>query len=361
MRNKIIFIASGVGLLLALGSAAFFSETPKAQAPVFQPSANPFAHGIYANGMIESDQAQGENINIYPEVSGPIDKIFVAEGQVVRQGDALVHIDDSVQRASAEQQEAQAQAALATLRELKAQPRPENLAVARAQVENARASLKNAQDQLAKQERSFALDPKSISADALDNARNTANIAATNMRVNERQYALTKAGAWVYDVENAERSYAALSKSAQAANALLAKCTLRASSDGVVLAVQSSVGSYVSSQGAYDSYTQGLGPLVVMGLPQSHLQVRAYIDEILVHELPDTKSLKAEMYVRGTNDHVSLTFVRIQPLISPKIELSDARQERVDLRVLPVIFRFEKPPRMALYPGQLVDVYVGGK
>ncbi len=106
--------------------------------------------------MIESDQAQGENINVYPEVSGPIDKIFVAEGQAVRRGDALVHIDDSVQRASAEQEEAQADAALATLHELKAQPRPESLAVARAQVENARASLKNAQDQLAKQERSFS-------------------------------------------------------------------------------------------------------------------------------------------------------------------------------------------------------------
>jgi HlyD family secretion protein len=27
--------------------------------------------------------------------------------------------------------------------------------------------------------------------------------------------------------------------------------------------------------------------------------------------------------------------------------------------VLPVIFRFSKPAGMALYPGQLVDVYIG--
>jgi HlyD family secretion protein len=98
-----------------------------------------------------------------------------------------------------------------------------------------------------------------------------------------------------------------------------------------------------------------------MGLPQSHLQVRAYIDEILVHELPDPSKMKAEMFIRGTNDHVPLSFVRIQPYISPKIELSDARQERVDLRVLPIIFRFEKPKSLNLYPGQLVDVYVGSK
>ena len=41
-----------------------------------------------------------------------------------------------------------------------------------------------------------------------------------------------------------------------------------------------------------------------------------------------------------------------------KIELSNQRQERVDLRVLPVIFRFEKKDA-PVYPGQLVDVYIG--
>jgi len=48
-----------------------------------------------------------------------------------------------------------------------------------------------------------------------------------------------------------------------------------------------------------------------------------------------------------------------QPYVSPKIELSDQRQEQVDVRVLPIIFRFEKPPNVNLYQGQLVDVYIG--
>ena len=61
---------------------------------------------------------------------------------------------------------------------------------------------------------------------------------------------------------------------------------------------------------------------------------RAYIDEILVHELPQPGDIKAEMFIRGTDEHIALSFVRIQPFISPKIELSDQRQERVDLRVL---------------------------
>ena len=46
-----------------------------------------------------------------------------------------------------------------------------------------------------------------------------------------------------------------------------------------------------------------------------------------------------------------LTFTRIQPYVSPKIELSDGRQERVDLRVLPVIFRFASPKSLTSIPG----------
>ena len=361
MRNRIIFIGSGAGLLLAIGSAFIFSQQPKAQPPLFKPAANPYARGIYSNGVIESDQAHGENINLYPEVAGPITEIMVTEGQQVRKGTALLKIDDSVQRAAAEQQQAQAEAALAMLRELKAQPRRETLAVSVAQMENARATLKNARDQLDKQQRAYDMDARAISADALDNAKNAESIAAASLKVSEQQYALTKAGAWVYDVQNAERTYTALSKAYQSSAALLAKYTIRAPTDGVVLAVHSSLGSYVSPQGAYDTYTEGLAPLAVMGRPQDHLQVRAYIDEILVHELPEPRNIKAEMFIRGTAVHVPLMFVRVQPLISPKIELSDARAERVDLRVLPVIFRFEKPRDQNLYPGQLVDVYVGAK
>ena len=65
------------------------------------------------------------------------------------------------------------------------------------------------------------------------------------------------------------------------------------------------------------------------------------------------------MSIRGTNVKISLEFVRVQPFVSPKIQLSDQRQERVDVRVLPVIFSFEKPKDLNLYPGELVDVYIG--
>ncbi len=50
--------------------------------------------------------------------------------------------------------------------------------------------------------------------------------------------------------------------------------------------------------------------------------------------------------------------MRVQQYVSPKIELSNQRTERVDVRVLPVIFRFDRPKDVNLYLGQLVDVYI---
>jgi len=77
--------------------------------------------------------------------------------------------------------------------------------------------------------------------------------------------------------------------------------------------------------------------------------------------MADPANLSAQMFVRGTDKHVPLTYLRTQPYVSPKIELSDGRQELVDVRVLPVIFRFASPKSLNVYPGELVDVYVSAR
>lgn len=361
MRNELIFALSAAGILVGLSSAYIYSQEAPPQPPVFQPAANPYARGIYANGIVESYQSHGENVNIYPEVSGPITRILVGEGDTVRRGAPLITIDDSVQRATVEQQRASAEAARTVLAELKAQPRPENLAVAAAQVAYAQASLKSARDTYEKQQRSYELDPRSVSKDALDTARNAAEVAAKNLDVAQKQYDLTKAGAWIYDIDNQEKLYESLSKAYAASAALLSKYTIVAPVDGVVLSILSATGSYVSPQGAYDTYTQGYTPLVVMGTSQDILEVRAFVDEILVNRLPPPAKMEARMLIQGTDISAPLTFERMQPYVSPKIELTDQRQERVDVRVLPLIFRVEKPANVNLYPGQMVDVYIGGK
>jgi len=198
--------------------------------------------------------------------------------------------------------------------------------VPRAQADSARASLKLANDTLAKTEASNAMDPRSVSRDALDTARNNAAVARASYK---------------------------------AAAALLARYTLRAPAAGVVLSLNATIKSYVSPQGVYDTYTQGYDPVIVLGTPAAGLQVRCYVDEILIPRLPSPQTIKAQMAIRGSDLRVPLQFVRIQPSVSPKIELSDGKQELVDVRVLPVIFHFTPPDDVNLFPGQLVDVYIG--
>jgi HlyD family secretion protein len=357
--RKLIFTLSFIGLL-AGGVTAYLSAIVQPPlAPAFAPPTNPYPQGIYAEGMVESAQASGENINVYPEVSGTVKQIPVREGQEVKKGTVLLVIDDSIQRATTLQLQSQAQAAFTLLAELKAEPRKETLDVNEAQVVAAGAALKTAQDELDKQQAAYDANPKSVSKDALDSAANAVLTAKANLQVACKQRDLTKAGAWIYDINNQERTYNALDKSYLSASALLSKYTLRAPEDGKVLAINPTIGSYVSAQGAYDSYTQAMDPVLVLGSSERSLQVRCYVDEILVPRLPAASKIKAQMSVRGSDVKIPLQFVRMQPVVSPKIELADQKQERVDVRVLPIIFRIQNPQNLNLYPGLLVDVYIG--
>jgi HlyD family secretion protein len=359
MRNKLLITIALAGIVASGVAAYLFSITRPPLPPVFQPVPDPYVSGIYAEGMVESVQASGENINIYPEVGGTVKAILVAEGQKVRKGEPLVLIESSVQEATTEQQKSAARAALAMLEELKAEPRRETLDVAQAQVVSAQAALKTAGDAYAKESAAYEADPRSVSKNDVDAARDAVATASANLDVARKQRDLTKAGAWTFDIQNQQSQYNALERSYLASSALLAKYALRAPENGVVLSVNIVVGSYVSPQGTYDSYTQGMEPAMVLGTPQSDLEVRCYVDEILVPRLPPPSKIKAEMSIRGTSITLPLAFVRVEPYVSPKIELSDQRQERVDVRVLPVIFKVENPKNGNLYPGELVDVYIG--
>jgi len=309
VRNKVIFIAAVIGLLIGIVASYISGIEKKPQPPAFNPASNPYAKGIYANGIVESYQHNGANINIYPEVPGTIKQILVSEGQSIKKDTPLILIDDSVQRATVEQQ--------------------------KAQIEFANASLKSSQDQLDKLRQSYALEPRSVSKNDLDNAENVVNMAKANIEVVRKQYEL--------------------------AQTLLSKYTIKAPMDGAILSINAAAGSYVSAQGSYDTYTQGFAPILVMGSSQAFIGVRCYIDEILVHRLPKASLMKATMFIRGTDISIPLEFVRVQPYVSPKIELSSQRTERVDVRVLPVIFRFKRQKDIDVYPGQLVDVYIGDK
>jgi HlyD family secretion protein len=355
-----VYALAAAGFALAVGSAIILSEHRTAQAPLFKPATNPYPNGIYANGMVESAQSQGIDIALDPEVTGKVTQVLVREGEHVHAGQPLLALDDSIQRGTTRQLDAAAAAAVSQLAELHAQPRPETLAVAIAQAENAAATLKNAADTRAKQEHAFALDPRSVSRDTLDTARNTEAIAATAYKVARRNEELIRAGAWRFDIENQQHQAEAAAHAAEAAHATLDKFVLRSPRDGVVLAINATVGSSIAPAGVYDTRTQATLPVITFGTPQARMQVRAYVDEILVPRLP-SGAMQAVMSLRGSDRRIALHYERVEPYLSPKIALSDQRLERVDLRVLPVIFTFAPPADMAVYSGQMVDIYISGK
>ncbi|POA31558.1 MULTISPECIES: efflux RND transporter periplasmic adaptor subunit [unclassified Pseudomonas] len=295
MKNRVLFVLAVIGVVAGVTAAYLLGRTPRPLPPAFAPASSTYDTAIYANGIIESEQPGGSNIVIYPQVSGPITQVLVQEGQAVTRGTPLVTIDDAVSRAN---------------------------------FELAQASLKTAQDQYTKRLASYGIDPKSISKDTLDTAKDTAAQAQAALK---------------------------------AANATLAQYAIKAPVDGVVLAINTTVGSYVSPQGAYDPYIQQFSPLAVMSAEQTYLAVRCYVDEILIARLPPPEHIRAQMLIHGSDIKVPLEFVRVQPYVSPKIQLSNQRQEKVDLRVLPVVFRFEKKDLPRVYPGQLVDVFIGHK
>ncbi|MGH9396363.1 MAG: HlyD family secretion protein [Terriglobia bacterium] len=357
MKLKGLFVVALIGVVAGGVAVRFFSTQRPSPPPLHQPPSNPYPNGIYAEGIVESEQTSGENINVFPDVSGTVKDVYVREGQHVRRGMPLLLVDDSVQRATTEQLLAQARAADRLLEELKAEPRKQNLEIAAAQVQAAEATLKSAEDTLGYQEASYRIGVST--KQSLDSALDAAATAKANVEVAKKQYVLTKAGAWNYDIRNQEGQYAALEASYRSSLALLSRYTLRAPRDGIVLSINTVAGSYISAQGAYDSYTQGFDPVLLLGSPGSVLDVRCYVDEILVPRLPPSSMMKTRMLIRGTHITIPLEYVRTEPYVSPKIELSDQRTERVDVRDLPVIFRFNKPKGVNLYAGELVDVFIG--
>jgi hypothetical protein len=94
--------------------------------------------------------------------------------------------------------------------------------------------------------------------------------------------------------------------------------------------------NYVTAnQGTYDTYMQAFEPVIQMVGRKKYVSVRRYVDEILIPKLKLGLRLKARVFVWGTNISIPMQFVRVQPYVSPKIEFSDQRLERVDVCVPP--------------------------
>jgi HlyD family secretion protein len=116
---------------------------------------------------------------------------------------------------------------------------------------------------------------------------------------------------------------------------------------GEILRVNTRIGQYASEDAS--------GGLIILG-DTSTLHLRVEIDETDAQRVGS--ALKAQGALRGQGDKmIPLIFVRVEPMIKAKRSLTGDGNERVDTRVLEVIYSFDKLAFNA-YPGQQMDVFI---
>jgi hypothetical protein len=96
-------------------------------------------------------------------------------------------------------------------------------------------------------------------------------------------------------------------------------------------------------------------PAILLG-ETDLLQVRVDIDEVNASRI--SSGNQATAHLKGdSSKKIPLEFLRIDPYILPKRSLTGDNTERVDVRVLQVIYKFQ-PPSFPVYVGQQVDVFI---
>jgi HlyD family secretion protein len=130
--------------------------------------------------------------------------------------------------------------------------------------------------------------------------------------------------------------------------ALIERLTVRAPIAGTVLQVNLRAGEYATP-------TAATAPLLLGSV--SEVQVRAEVDEQIAPRVkPGNRALG---YLKGESTNgIPLEFVRIEPYVVPKRNLTGSSAERVDTRVLQVIYKFPNSVTRPIYVGQQLDLFI---
>ncbi len=332
-----------LGFAFALRTVAQGSKPIVPAEPLAEPARTSFEHVIAGAGIVE---ARSQNIAIGTSISGVVASVEVAVGDRVQAGMPLFHIDDRDRAAQVAVKRAQLAQSEAELARLEAMPRPEDVPVAEAQVAAADSLLADAKKQL---ELADALpDKRAIATQEWDRRRFAVLTANARQVEAQSELAKLKAGAWAPELAAARASVDAARAGVEAAEVEVDRCIVRAPVNGTVLQVNVRKGEFAVA-GALAT------PLMLMG-DISVLHVRVDVDENDVWRLE--RDAKAEATVRGNRDlRTDLEFVRIDPYVVPKRSLTGESTERVDTRVLQVLFRFD-PAVLPVYVGQQMDVFI---
>jgi multidrug resistance efflux pump len=354
IRRVVLPLAAAGMLIFAIVHAMSVQQPEPKTPPPMSPPVSPFGHVVAGAGIVEaSTEASGTgNINIGSQVAGAIAKVAVTVGQTVKAGDILFELDKRQASANLKLQQAALSAAEEQLRKLQLQPRPEEVPVSEAQVATADATLKQMEDRLARATKLLdtpgAISPQDYVADqqAFQTARSQLDVAKANL-------ALLKAGAWEPDKAIAAAAIEQARAQVEQARTTIDLLEVRAPSDGTILQINVRAGEYVSTFGGQS--------LILMGNLHP-LHIRVNVDE---EDLPRLRlDVPAVAKIRGDagQEEVGLTFVRLEPYVVPKASLTGANTERVDTRVVQVIYAVDANSRLVqekkVLVGQLVDVFI---
>ena len=281
--------------IAGIGATAVMASRMSTAAPEMTPPIEP-SPKPYEVSVAASGivEALSENVAIGVPEAGLATKVHVKVWDSVKEGQPLFTLDS---------------------RELLAQ-----LTVNVANSNVAEATLRRLKDQLARLQ--SVNDPRAVSADEVRTKENDVAVARAELDAAKAQVTQTQIR--------------------------LARLAVLAPRAGTILQVNIRPGEYASATPK--------NPALVLG-DVDHLQVRADVDEQNASRLQ--KGQTATAYLKGdTTKPIELTFVRIEPYVVPKTSLTGSSTERVDTRVLQVIYSFERPSDRPVYVGQQVDLFV---
>lgn len=334
--------------LAALGFALFstqrLAKSASAAEPVQTPPQAQYKSQVGAVGLVE---ASSENVAISVPVPGLVTRVAVAAGERVNKGAVLFQLDDRDLRAELALRQSNVDVARARLAKLEAGTRPEEIPPAQARVAEAQAQLDDANTQLRLIE--SVRDKRAVREEDRERRRRAVDAAQARLEESRASLRLLEAGTWKPDIEVARADLRQAEMQVSRIQADLARLTVTAPLSGTILQCKVRAGEYAAA-GVLAQ------PLILMGATEQ-LHVRADIDEKDAWRFNAGRA--ATGAIRGNaGSRFPLQYVRTEPYVVPKKSLTGDSTERVDTRVLQVIYSIPKEAK--LYLGQQMDIAIEG-